>query len=102
MALINKNTLALCTARGSLRHPSMLKSPIMKIDRRSFLIASSSALVLAKSQLSRAANTRPSEIAEPLSIEGQEVRVYTTAANSNFRLSQTDTLAFKQMGQPKE
>src|SRR5947199_1394857 len=74
----------------------------MKIDRRSFLVASSSALVLAKSQLSSLAYNQPSENAEPLSIEGREVTVYTTAANSNYRLSATDTLAFKQMGQPLE
>src|SRR5712691_7237632 len=80
----------------------MLKSSIMKMDRRSFLIASSSALVLAKSQLSWAAYTRPSETAEPLSIEGKEVAVYTTADKSNYRLSATDTLTFKHMGQPLE
>src|SRR5436305_4476297 len=74
----------------------------MKIDRRSFLIASSSALMLARSQLSRVADTQPFETAEPLSIEGKEVTVYTTAADSNYRLSVTDTLAFKQMGQPLE
>src|SRR5712691_8204009 len=80
----------------------MLKSSIMKMDRRSFLIASSSALVLAKSQLSWAAYTRPSETAEPLSIEGKEVAVYTTADKSNYRLSPNDTLTFKHMGQPLE
>ena len=80
----------------------MLKSSIMKIDRRGFLVASSSALVLAKSQLSSAAYVQPSETSEPLSIEGREVAVYTTADNSNYRLSATDTLAFKHLGQPLE
>ena len=74
----------------------------MKIDRRSFLVASSSALVLAKSQLSWAAYTQPSETGDPLSIEGKEVTVYTTAGNSNYRLSATDTLKFKHLGQPLE
>src|SRR3954471_22633201 len=78
----------------------------MKIDRRNFLAAASSALVLAKTQLSAAADTRPaiqpSEVAGPLPVEGKEVAVYTTADNSDFRLSKTDTLTFKQMGQPLE
>src|SRR5205807_9386073 len=78
----------------------------MKIDRRGFLAASSSALVLAKSQLSRAAHTQPSETSEPLEIEGRidgrEIAVYTTADKSNYRLSATDTLTFKHLGQPLE
>src|SRR6266853_3304410 len=81
----------------------MLKSSIMKIDRRNFLAASSAALVLAKRQLSPAA-VQPSETPEPVwnSIEGREVKVYTTADNTNYRLSATDTLVFKPMGQPLE
>ena len=74
----------------------------MKIDRRSFLVASSSALVLAKGQLSSTASVQPAETSEPLSIEGREVAVYTTADNSSHRLSATDTLAFKHLGQPLE
>ncbi|HEU4390084.1 MAG TPA: glycoside hydrolase family 30 protein [Blastocatellia bacterium] len=73
----------------------------MKIDRRGFLAASSSALVLAKSTPS-AAPSQPSESPGPLPIEGRKVAVYTTAANSNSRLSATDTLTFKPMGQPLE
>jgi glucosylceramidase len=80
----------------------MLKSSIMKISRRGFLLGSSSALVLAKSQLSTAGYTGPSEIGEVSSIEGKEVAVYSTADNSKYRLSATDTLAFKHMGQPLE
>jgi glucosylceramidase len=74
----------------------------MKIDRRKFLVASSSALVLAKSQLSRAVNIQPAEIAAPPVVEGKAVTVYTTAANSNYLISQTETLDFKPMGQPLE
>ncbi len=74
----------------------------MKIDRRRFLAASSSALVLAKSQLSSAGYTQPAEAGELPSIEGKEIAVYTTAGNSDYRLSATDTLAFKRMGQPLE
>src|SRR6266403_2053541 len=78
----------------------------MKIDRRCVLVASSSALVLAKSQLSSAAYVQRSETSEPLEIEGRidgrEVAVYTTADNTDYRLSATDTVTFKPMGQPLE
>ena len=78
----------------------------MKIDRRGFLAASSSALVLAKSQLSRAAHVQPSETSELFEIEGRiegrEIAVYTTADKTNFRLSPTEALFFKPLGQPLE
>jgi glucosylceramidase len=78
----------------------------MKIDRRGFLVASSSALVMAKSQLSSASTVQNSETTEPLAIEGplegKKVSVYTTAENTEHRLSATDTLAFKPMAQPLE
>ena len=89
----------------------MLNSHIMKIDRRGFLSASASALVLAKSQVSSAANYQPSETHEPIRnrplepqarIEGREIAVYTTADKSNYRLSPTETLTFKHLGQPLE
>src|SRR5215216_6295216 len=74
----------------------MLNSSIMKIDRRSFLAASSSALVFAKSQLA-------SEIFQLAGgIEGREVAVYTTADKTNYRLSATNTLKFKPLSQPLE
>ena len=78
----------------------------MKIDRRGFLIGSSSALVLAKSELSAAESIkRPATSASRETewrIADREVKVYTTADNSNHRLSPTDTVAFKPMGQPLE
>jgi glucosylceramidase len=78
----------------------------MKIDRRSFLVASSSALVLGKTKLSPPAFEQPSETPEPPEIAGRtearEVAVYTTADKTNYRLSATDTLTFKPMGQPLE
>jgi glucosylceramidase len=73
----------------------------MKIDRRTFLAASSSALVLAKSGLS-AKRLQPSEVSKPLTSQKREITVHTTAANTNHRLSPTDTLTFKPMGQPLE
>ena len=78
----------------------------MKIDRRGFLVASSSALVLGKTPLSSADHEQESATSEPPElerrVEGKEVVVYTTAEKSNHRLSKTDTLAFKHMGQPLE
>jgi glucosylceramidase len=80
----------------------------MKIDRRGFLVASSSALVLAKTQLAAADSVQASETSEtsePISIGGiadREVTVYTTADNSNHRLAATDRVAFKHLGQPLE
>jgi glucosylceramidase len=78
----------------------------MKMDRRSFLAASSSAVVLGKSPLSSAAHDQPPETLEPVEIEGKidgrAIAVYTTADNSDHRLSKTDTVAFKPMGQPLE
>jgi glucosylceramidase len=78
----------------------------MKINRRGFLAASSSALVLSKTQLLSATEAPRSETSEPLKLEGKidgrQIAVYTTADNTNSRLSRTDTLAFKHMGQPLE
>jgi len=78
----------------------------MKIDRRGFLVASSSALVLGKKRLSPPTYEQPSETPEPPeidgSIQGRQVAVYTTADKTNYRLSATETLTFKHMGQPLE
>jgi glucosylceramidase len=74
----------------------------MKIDRRDFLVASSSALVLANSQLSSASPAQPAAEAGPPAVAGREITVYTTAEKSNHRLAATDKLHFKAMGQPLE
>jgi glucosylceramidase len=78
----------------------------MKIDRRGFLVASSSALVLGKTKLSPPAPEQSSETPEPpefdRKIQGREVAVYTTADKTNYRLTATDKLTFKHMGQPLE
>ena len=77
----------------------------MKIDRRGFLVASSSALVLGKSGPLLAAPEQPSDTPEPPEldrIEAREIAVYTTADKTNYRLSATDKLTFKPMGQPLE
>jgi glucosylceramidase len=57
-------------------------------------------MVLAQSKLSFAHN-QPYE-SEPISIEGRKVAVYTTADKTDHRLSATDTLEFKYLGQPLE
>ncbi|HEX5887731.1 MAG TPA: glycoside hydrolase family 30 protein [Pyrinomonadaceae bacterium] len=72
----------------------------MKLDRRSFIAASSSALVFAKSQLSSASPSENSE--EQTKVEARKVAVYTTAAKTDLRLSPTSTVAFKPHGQPLE
>src|SRR5258705_27302 len=72
----------------------------MRIDRRRFLANASAASVLAKSQLSLAAPNRP-RLSE-FSVAGKEVLVYTTADKSDHRISATDKIAFKHMGQPLE
>src|ERR1700694_4021114 len=77
----------------------------MKIGRRGFLVASSSALVLGKGKLSPAVY-EPPETPEPAetepSVVGREIAVYTTADKTNYRLSATDKLTFRHMGQPLE
>ncbi len=56
----------------------------------------------------KATNDAGKEPASPVtsnasySAEGKTVMVYTTADSSNLRITATDTLSFKQMGQPME
>src|SRR5215211_4810600 len=64
----------------------------MKIDRRSFIAASSSAVVFARSELSLSAAAH----------SAGSVAVYTTADKTDHRLSLTSNVAFKPMGQPLE
>lgn len=66
------------------------------------MAASSSALVLATNKRPALAFSESSGNAGPFLNEGKEVRVYTTADKTDLRLSATDTLAFKPMGQPLE
>jgi glucosylceramidase len=75
----------------------------MKIARRDFLLLSSSACLLAQNSLLSSAQTRrPSSAAKPFSTEGRKVVVYTTAEKTDYRISATDTLSFKHLGQPLE
>ena len=77
----------------------------MTIDRRGFLAASSSALVLGKSMLSPDVEHRSNAPEMPERqppMAARPIAVYTTADNTAHRLSATETLAFKPMGQPVE
>lgn len=75
----------------------------MKINRRAFIAAASSASVLVKSQLTFAKTAEVSETEEETfpasrSVEGKQVAVYTTAEKTDYRLSATSTLTFKPHG----
>jgi glucosylceramidase len=75
----------------------------MKINRRDFLLASSSACLLAQhAQTSSAQTRRQPAPPKTFSAEGRKVSVYTTAENTDHRISATDALTFKHHGQPLE
>jgi glucosylceramidase len=76
----------------------------MKINRRDFLLASTSACLLARNVGAASARQgrKPSKTSSPSSNEGRKVSVYTTAEKSEHRISATDTLSFKRQGQPLE
>lgn len=76
----------------------------MKINRRNFLVLSSSAALLAQNIEPVLGQSKKSSktAAKPFSVEARKVTVYTTAQNSEYRITATDTLSFKQMGQPLE
>src|ERR1041385_2565437 len=72
----------------------------MKIHRRDFLLASSATLV--SSKLSLAGINQRNKQVPVVAPTGRQVAVYTTAAKTNLRISQTATASFKRVGQPKE
>src|SRR5690348_15313111 len=78
----------------------------MKIDRRPFLIASSSAVALGKIPNKPLIAEPAPEPSEPPqldpNLQSRPIAVYTTADKTDLRLSRTDTLSFKKMGQPAE
>src|SRR5947209_13944882 len=75
----------------------------MKLNRRDFLLASSSACLLTQAVRPSSAQTRRSSAApKTFSAEGRKVFVYTTAEKTDYRLSATGTLTFKHLGQPLE
>jgi glucosylceramidase len=78
----------------------------MKIKRRNFLLASSAALLASHKpgfgSLKQNDGLQGPRKAPRFSTTGKQVTIYTTAAKTAYRISRTDTLAFKPMGQPKE
>ena len=74
----------------------------MKMNRRDFLLASSSACLLTQNLRPASAQRRPPKSPTPSRAAGREVVVYTTAEKGGHRLSATGTLIFKPLGQPAE
>jgi glucosylceramidase len=75
----------------------------MKINRRNFLLASSAAfLAPRKVSFPFAPDDYRMQTAKTPSVIGKQVKVYTTAEKTAHRISLTDTLSFKSVGQPKE
>jgi glucosylceramidase len=74
----------------------------MKIDRRNFLFASSAALVGQNYLPSVFGRSNREPALKPGSAAARQVTVYTTADKTDHRISRTDTVSFKTVGQPKE
>ena len=77
----------------------------MKIDRRTFLLASSAASLAFRKLsfgFSEPRREGQSQTARPFSAAAKQVKVYTTADKTDHRISLTDNLSFKSVGQPKE
>lgn len=77
----------------------------MELDRRAFLSASASAIALGTVGLPLPATEPGSTTPAPLDVgnlQGREITVYTTAANTDLRISPNDKVTFKVMGQPLE
>lgn len=80
----------------------------MKFNRRDFLKTSAAAGLIAQTaNLSLAAEDNSSEENvsannQKLSVADKKVSVFTTAENTELRISQTETLSFKPMPQPLE
>src|SRR5215204_2470612 len=76
----------------------------MKIDRRNFLVASSSAFLLTQAAQSTGAQgpSASDKTAGLAPVDGKRVSVFTTAKDSGQRMAQSGSVEFKTMGQPKE
>src|SRR5215213_3901448 len=76
----------------------------MKVNRRDFLVLSSSAALLAANAGNVEAQSKKNPVAatKPFSLANRQVTVYTTAEKSDYRITATGTVEFKQMGQPLE
>ncbi len=74
----------------------------MKFNRRDFLIASSAAGLLSQTAKNLIAAESDSNTPEKSFAVDNKVAVYTTADNTELRISPTETLSFKPMAQPLE
>jgi glucosylceramidase len=76
----------------------------MKVNRRDFLVGTSAAGLLSQTGLpALAKGNQVSEEAEEFELsKDKEVTVFTTAANTRYRISKTDSLKFEPMPQPLE
>src|SRR3954452_10441763 len=75
----------------------------MNINRRDFLLLSSTGSLLTQfSRTSLAQTRRQSNARRSFSVNGKNVTVYTTAEKTNYRISATGTQTFKPLGQPLE
>src|SRR5205085_2655929 len=75
----------------------------MKTDRRNFLRVSSSACLLTQNiRPSLAQKRQPAIASKTFSPEGRKIAVYTTAEKTDYRITATDSLTFKPLGQPLE
>ena len=72
----------------------------MKIDRRAFIAASSSTLLFAKQLLRAQTSKVPQRPARRPAT--RDIAVYTTADQTEYRLTRTGAVKFKRMGQPLE
>ncbi len=73
----------------------------MKINRRDFLVAGTAAGILAKTGLPTFAAENNNDKLKS-SVTDKKVSVYTTAKDTQMKISATDTLEFKPMAQPLE
>src|SRR5215813_3321090 len=77
----------------------------MKIGRRNLLLASSASLLAPRALingLAKPENDQGPRKPGAFSVKGRQVKVFTTAEKTNHRISATDTLTFRTVGQPKE
>ncbi|MEO6590411.1 MAG: glycoside hydrolase family 30 beta sandwich domain-containing protein [Pyrinomonadaceae bacterium] len=74
----------------------------MKVNRRDFLVAGTAAGVLAKTGLPAFAAEQNSNDNSNKFLADKKVSVYTTAENTELRITPTDSLSFKPMAQPLE
>jgi glucosylceramidase len=72
----------------------------MKIDRRAFIAASSSSLLFAKQLIQAQTSKTPAQVKRRK--PARDIAVYTTADQTEYRLTRTANLKFKPMGQPLE